>query len=376
MKSKIYIAATALMLATGVNAQIRTSAYTSLLNPFLSNASQVSFQDNIKVHLNAITNVQGMEGSARSYNFSAQMPLQKTSGLGLKVLTQTAGAFQTVNLEGAYGKKVMLNDNNTLGFGLSVGFNQTNLKTEMLSSLVDRSDAALNSKDLNKMQLAVGAGFTYRYAKKAELALSFPHWISGSNPMSNLMVANASWNFTGGSAKQWAVKPILNYYYQSNTPAMTDALVQVAWQNTLSLSGGYRTNGSAIAMAGLSFNGFAFHYAYLSHVSGIQELAPAKNEIALVLSFNKPKPADKQKNMVVSDEVIQDEIDKINERLNGLMTIEKTNPGLVNMKKELVKLNRDLDKVLGKYRITNPQQIDKIKSLRESIDAVIAKYND
>lgn len=376
MKNRFSLTAIVLMMSIQGMAQVRSNAYTSLLNPFLYNPSLAANAENIRCNFNAISNIQGTEGSARSYNFSAMMPLQKTNGMGLKVITQTVGAFQTVNLEGAYAKRIQLNDKNTLNFGMSLGFNQTNLRMDMMSSMVDRSDIAFNNNNLNKMLLSAGAGASYRYGKQAELSLSFPSLITGNSPMNSLMVANAAYNISLGKNNMWKLRPNLNYYQVPNSPKMTDAILSASWNDNISFGAGYRTNGSMIAHAGINFNNFAFNYAYLQHVSGISDLAPAKNEISLVFGFNKPAANSKLKNQVVSDEVIQDEIDKINERLTGLMNIEKTNPGLVNMKKELSKLNKDLDKVLSKYKITNPQQIEKIKGLRDNIDSVIAKYND
>jgi hypothetical protein len=43
---------------------------------------------------------------------------------------------------------------------------------------------------------------------------------------------------------------------------------------------------------------------------------------------------------------------------------------------ELSKINRDLEKILSKYKIENIEQLNRIKELQTSIELLIAKYND
>ncbi|OYU97294.1 MAG: hypothetical protein CFE21_03095 [Bacteroidetes bacterium B1(2017)] len=376
MKKLTIKIAVLLFASTQVHAQERSAVYTNLLNPFLYNAATAGVKDNINTVFNTISNVGGMDGSPRSYNFSINCPIQNTMGIGAKVITNSVGAFKTTNLEGVYSKWVKLDKVNSVNFGISLGFTQTNLKTELLNGQVDMSDPTLNAPNLNKMMLSSGAGAYYRYGGKGELGLSMPALVTGNQPMNNMLIANAAWNFFKGDLKQWKIRPSVSYYHLNTSPSMFDVLLGGAYKNTISLSGGYRSNGSILAIAGLTFKDLSVHYAYYKHLDGFEALAPAKNEIALSFGFNKPKMASKERNGIVSDEVIQDEIDKLNERLNGLISVQKTNPGLVNMKKEISKLNKDLDKVLGKYKITNPEQIQKIKTLQATIESEIAKYND
>ena len=363
-----------LVVATTVRAQERSSVYTNLLNPFIYNPSLAGSNDNIYAIFNTRGIVGGIDGSGRSYNFGIHAPIKNSMGIGAKVLSSSVGVFQTINVEGAYSKQVKLNSKNSLSLGLSLGFTQTNLKTELLNRQVDMSDPALNTKDLNKILFSSGVGLHYKYDKKVDLGLSFPSLMTGDRPLNDMMIVNAAYSFYSGTEKQCKLKPIVNFYKLNTSSNMVDALLQGSWKDMVSLTAGYRSNGSIIGAAGLNFKSFAISYAYYNYTSGINALAPAENEIAISFGFNKPKPT--SKNEVVSDEVIQDEIDKLNERLNGLMSIEKTNPGLVNMKKEASKLNKDLVKVLGRYKITNQEQIQKIKTLQSTIESVIAKYND
>ena len=117
-------------------------------------------------------------------------------------------------------------------------------------------------------------------------------------------------------------------------------------------------------------------YAYLYSTGNLNNLATAQNEIAIALNFKKFEKRLRKKQEVVSEQVIQDQIDKVNDKINGLINIEKSNPGLVNVKTEMVKLNKELEKILVKYKIENIEQLKKIKELQTNIELLIAKYND
>lgn len=374
MKNKFTLCVLVLLVSIQIKAQERNSSYTNLLNPFVYNAALAGSNENIFAVFNSRGVVGGIDNSARSFNFGIHAPFKNNVGAGLKILSSSIGVFQTINAEGVFSKSVKLNDKNALSFGISLGVMQTNLKNELLNRQVDLSDPALNKNDLNKLLFTTGLGLRYTFNKKAEIGISMPSIITADQSLNNLLVSNFAWNFNLGKDKIWKIKPIVNYYNFNNNLNMLDGILQGTWKETISISSGYRTNGALIASAGLNFKSFAINYAYYSQMSGYNALAPAQNEIAIAFTFN--KPVSKSKNEVVSDEVIQDEIDKINERLNGLVNIDKTNPGLVNMKKELSKLNKDLSKVLGKYKITNQNQIEKIKNLQATIESLMTKYND
>jgi len=373
---KKYILIIKLCFLVGVlTAQNRSYTYTNLLNPFVYNPALAGEYENIYTVFNARTMVNGLEGMPQSYNFGIHSPL-KNAGIGAKVLSVSSGVFQTINAEAVYSKMVKLNSENLISFGLSLGFVQTNIQTNLLNGQVSLKDETLVSNDLNKLFLSSGAGVNYRFRKSLELGVSFPMLVTGIKPLNPAFISNFNWNIGLDSEKKWKLKPNINYYYFENSPEVADLLLGFSWNDALMLQGGYRTNGTTLASVGFNFKSFEVKYAYYHHTNGLMSLAPAQNELAIAFQINKPKPANKFKKEVTSDKIIQDEIDKINERLNGIINIEKTNPGMVNVKKEISKLSNDLDKILKKYDINNAEQLNKIKSLQNSIDLLIAKYSN
>jgi type IX secretion system PorP/SprF family membrane protein len=365
-----------LACAMHTKAQDRSHFYTNLLNPFLVNPAMAGSTEHINAMFNARTFIIGVESSPRTRNFGIHAPTVNNTGIGAKIVSDWRGAFQTINAEGAYSKMIKIKPDHTLTFGLSLGFIQTNLRTEMLNSKVDLSDPTLANPDLNKVHIASGAGLVYRYKKTSEVYLSSPMMVTGDETLNGFFIAGASHKFNLGTTGDYTLKPIVNYYNFMYAPKMVDVLVSAAWTETVMLQAGYRTNGTVVGGIGFNFRNLTLGYNYYHHTGDLHRLAPAQNEVAIAFNFAKPERKMRKKQEVVNDQVIQDQIDKINDKINGLINIEKSNPGLVNVKNEMVKLNRELEKILTRYKIENIEQLKKIKELQVNIELLIAKYND
>ena len=138
---------------------------------------------------------------------------------------------------------------------------------------------------------------------------------------------------------------------------------------------GYRTHGSAIAGLGFNFKNVMVNYNYYHHTGNYNKLAPASNEVSIAFLFRKPERRIPSKE-VVNDQIIQDQIEKINQKINALLNLEQSSPGLINIKTEMVKLNKDLEKILAKYKIENIDQLKRIKELQTNLELIIAKFNE
>ncbi len=369
------------ILILGLNklsAQDRSYLFTNTLNPYISNPALVGNTGNINAIFNGRSFVSGIEGLPRMFNFSLNSPiLNQSGGLGIKLLSDRQGIFQSVNSEIAYSKLVKINEENQLSFGLSLGFIQTSIRQEFMNGQVDLSDQSLVSADLNKIQFTSGAGMNYRFKNSFDLGVAFPSLTTGTNNLNGTMIVNTGYNFFAGKNREWTIRPLVNYYNLLLSPNMVDIGVMGEWNKTLRAQTIYRSNSTLILTAGFNVKYVGLNYSYYLHTSGLENLAPAQNEISLVFNFNLPKSKDGLSSVNQNDdELIQDELEKISTRINGLISVEKSNPGLVNMKKQLDKISKDLEKVLTKYKITNPEQLAKIRTLQDSLDAIISKYSN
>jgi hypothetical protein len=126
-----------------------------------------------------------------------------------------------------------------------------------------------------------------------------------------------------------------------------------------------------IAGIGLNFSGFSAKYMHYLHMGDLTGLAPAQNEIGITFRFNKPKT--KAPAQVNGTDEFSLELKKLNKRINGLMQVESTNPGLVDVSKELAKISSDLSALTKKYTVDTPEQLKELKSVQESLELMIAK---
>ncbi len=367
MKKVLYIILA--LLATSVNAQDRSHFYTNLLNPFLVNPAHAGNGKGIQAVLNARTMLGGIEGSPRTINFGIYGSTNNDAGLGLKVISDWRGVFQLSNFEAAYSKRVQLNKVQVLNFGLSLGVCQTAIRQELLNSNVTLEDPMLTDKNLNKLRVTSGAGFTYKYAEKFEFSTSFPMLITGDEDINGFFVSSAHYNFKTG--EKYTIQPQVNYYNFIYSDKMFDLIANASWNQTLSLSAGYRSNSSVIAGVGLNFSGFSAKYMYYMHTGNLNGLAPAQNEIGITFRFNKPKS--KAPAQVNGTDEFSLELKKLNKRINGLMQVESTNPGLVDISKELAKISTDLAALTKKYTVETPEQMKELKAVQESLELMIAK---
>lgn len=355
-----------------VKAQDRSHFYTNLLNPFLANPAVAGIEKGIQTNFNARTVLGGIDGLPRTINAGIYGQMSQDAGLGLKVISDWRGVFQLTNAEAAYSKRVWFNSSNQLSFGLSMGVSQTAIRSEALNSNVRLDDPMLTDNNLNRLRVTSGAGLIYRNADKFEFSASFPMLITGDQPINGFFVSSASYKFKAGANKDYSFTPQVNYYNFIYSNKMADMLVHGSWKETFSLAAGYRSNGTFIAGAGIMFSGFSARYMFYGQTGVLNMLAPAQNEVSLGLRFNKPKAKPVQ--TVYGSDAFSAELNKINKRINGLMQIESTNPGLVNIPNELTKIRTDLEALLKQYTIDQPEQIKQLRNVQESLDLMIQKY--
>lgn len=365
--------ATLLLLQNGF-AQERSHYYTNLLNPFLINPAHAGSVQGINAIFNAKSMLGGIDGSPRTINFGLSGSLQRDAGLGLKVISDWSGVFQTTNMEMAYSKKVQLHEKHFLSFGLSLGVIQTTLKTELLNGTVNLADPTLTDKNINKLRVASGAGFVYKFDDKLQISTSFPSLVTGDDKINGFFISSVSYNKNLGKDNKYQLLPAINFYNMQYSDKLFDAMLTGTWNKTISISTGYRSNGSLLMGAGINFNAFSAQYLYYHHTDKLSGLAPAQNEIAIGFHFNSPKRNAKSKSAMGNQDEFAVELTKIERRVNGLIQIEQTNPGIVNIPNEVTNINKDLEQLLKKFKVETPEHLRLIKNIQESTDLIIAKH--
>lgn len=280
---------------SGLKAQYRETFYTTLLNPFIANPAIAGSSGAPYAMFNARTLVGGTNTSSRTINFSVHTPLNNVpkygnSSIGLKLISHNSGVFQTTNAEGAYSVKVDLSRDDHLSLGISLGFIQTTLDKDLLSSTVNLSDPNIDAPQLNKFIFTTGAGILYQNRNGLELYAASPMLVSVSEPLSAFALVGASYKLKmGGHSSQNYLKPSINYYNFTNTQKVIDGLIALYLNDAFKLQLGYRTSGAAVGGLGLNINSFLVAYNYYHFTGEFSRFAPAQNEIAVAFKFKPQK---------------------------------------------------------------------------------------
>ena len=282
---------TLLIIANSANAQYRETFYTTLLNPFIANPASAGSAGAPFAIFNARTLVGGTNTSARTINFSVHSPLNNVpkygnSSVGLKFISHNSGIFQTTNAEAAYSVKVDFSRDDHLSLGLSLGFIQTVLDKELLSSNVNLADPNIDAPQLNQLLFTTGAGLLYQNRNGLELYAASPMLVSVSEPLSAFAVLGGSYKFKlGGHSSTNFFKPSVNFYNFRNTQKVADAIVALYINDAFKAQLGYRSSGAAVAGIGFNINSFLVAYNYYHFVGEFSRFAPAQNEIAIAFKF-------------------------------------------------------------------------------------------
>jgi type IX secretion system PorP/SprF family membrane protein len=277
--------------ANNANAQYRETFYTTLLNPFIANPAVAGTSGAPFAMFNARTLVGGASSSARTINFSVHTPLNNVpkygnSSVGLKFISHNAGVFQTTNAEAAYSVKVDLSRDDHLSLGLSLGFIQTALDKDLLSSNVNLADPNIDAPQLNQFLFTTGAGILYQNRNGLELYAASPMLVSVSEPLSAFALVGASYKFNlGGHSSTNYLKPVINFYNFTNTQKVIDGLLSMYFNDAFKLQLGYRSSGAAVAGLGFNINSFLVAYNYYHFTGEFTRYAPAQNEIAIAFKF-------------------------------------------------------------------------------------------
>lgn len=376
MKNNI-ISGFLLLVATSSLAQDRSNYYTNILNPFLQNAAYTGANDNTSIILNAKSMMGNISGINKNIMFGIHSAMPDNTGIGLKVIADYKGAMQNVNAEFSCSKKIQLAQDHFLSFGASAGVTQTTLRSQMLTEYVDLSDPTISQGSFSKLHFTAGAGLLYKWNKGLDVALSTPTLITSGERINTLMIGQAAYTFKISADEAWKLKPNATVYKFNVSKSMIDGGVGLYWKDNIWTNIAYRTNSSMLFALGYQVKSFAISYAYNMNLAKTNTLSAGTNEVALTFGFNK---INKRPQVTIIDEtnkgVIEEKLANIKTRLEGLMQVEKTNPGMVNVKKELKSITNDFLRLLRDYKADNvPSVKNKVGEIQGMIDGLITKYS-
>ncbi len=215
----------------------------------------------------------------------------------------------------------------------------------------------------------------YKWGNKLDFGFSSPTLITSGAQLNQHFFVQTGYNFFLGSSQEWKIRPNLTFQNLTASNKQLDMNLMGAWKEMLWAQVTYRTNASLVYMVGVNFREFSLGYAYNMNSTSLKEISAGSNEIMISIGFNKPQ----RRGMLVVDDtnsqVVESELFKIKTRLDGLVEVDKTNPGMVNVKKELSIINKDLQHILKTYKIDNVEKLKTdVREIQEMIDTLLKQY--
>ena len=345
--------------------------YSYLLNRINVNPALTGSNLNGEGLLSSRTQMAGVDGGPRNIMLGLHAPFSVNQGLGIKVMSDTRGAFEVSRVDALFAHRFSLNDDIELRFGLSGGalirsFNTGKIDTE--SALFAADDPTLSDNDYNYTRFVAGFGLLLNW-KALELGFSAPHIIESNEAINQYLVGSACYKYDVGSSP-WSVSPFVVFQNIPVTKNLLDVGVRGEWKEKIQVQTAYQTNGTFKGAVGFNLNGFGVTYMYEHSTGEIKNLYSSTHELMLSVSikkaaknFKSSKKSAKELESIqsyVSDlndsettyapEFIQSEIKTIMTQLDEL---QKGNTGASANKVALTleEIEREINSLIEKYKL-------------------------
>lgn len=194
----------------------------------------------------------GLEGAPRTITLFGHTPIaDKRGGIGLSLISDEIGMFNTYYATGAYAYRIAFKNDTKLSIGLQAQYDHSRLDWSKLN-LLDNLDVGLPTNQTSLSAFNVGMGLYYsgprfyvgasvpQFLRNA-ITSDFYQGIGSLNPL-------RTYYFMGGLVfdlnSQIKVKPSILISYVNNTPFEADFNLSVLFLNSFWIGASYRLDES------------------------------------------------------------------------------------------------------------------------------------
>jgi type IX secretion system PorP/SprF family membrane protein len=228
-----------------------------------------------KISLNSTNAMIGLNGA-----------ITENQGVGMRLISDLRGPFQTTLFDGTYGYKLPLNENSNLIFGLSVGIVNRSLNTSKIQNYadLDQNDPLLNNSNFASTSFTSSAGLIYEY-KKFQASFSAPQLIGVNQRIDNFYSLMLARVFHLGN--DFKVTPMLFYFRTPVTQDFMSLQVKTEYLKKFWLQVGYQTSEVFNACVGYNLSTFGFAYNFYTSNSLMNVQTSGTNEFILTFKLNR-----------------------------------------------------------------------------------------
>ncbi len=322
MKIKVLNTSLFLLAVTGflsVYAQQQTQFTNILLHQYLYNPAFAGSFKGMQFNVGYRHQWAGFDGAPRVYMASGYGTLKKKPemAVGGMVINDQLGLLNRTSVYGSYSYHLKLNEEWKMGFGMSLGYVQFNVKLYNAKPY-DRQDEFISSNILNANTYDANAGF-YLYSKKFFFGLSgqqLPsakiYWPSEFGRLTPHFYTYTGYNFTlDKKKKEYTLQPMFLMRFASPAPYELEYNLKLTYKNMLWIATSFRhartatnlakkwQNNSFCGLLGVTVSKqFTLGYSYDFGLSNIQRYNTGSHEVILsyVLYSKKGVITDKVQN--------------------------------------------------------------------------------
>jgi len=293
-------------------------------NMFNVNPAWVTKDDGINVILNGQTLSSRVNYSDKNIMAGIYSRVGNKSGLGMKVLSDSRGAFQIWRADISYGFHAQFAEHHSLRLGALAGINNSNLNLNRIDNyqLLDPSDPTLSSSYFNSTQFIAGAGLLYTL-HNLDVSVSLPQIISTSQVFNSYL--NAAVFYKIKANENIMLQPWISYQNMPVTKNVTGGYLKATYKDLLWAQVGYQSNKSFNSGVGVTFENIGIAYGFRVSNADFRPVGGAVHEVMLTLKINNKKSKKDNHNSSDSGEgtsTLDDIIKKLDNLLNKDVTAE------------------------------------------------------
>lgn len=302
MKKIIYLTLAITLSYSSYNAQQIPLNSLYSYNNYMLSPSEVGKIDESIVNLSHRQQWLGFDGALSTTWLDAQTQINPKIGIGLKLGYDKVSFLERMQLDGSFGYHLMLDDNNDIHFGLSLGVIQGVMNLNEIIA-TDYTDDIILMQSFNDIAFNSQFGLSYTYDDKLNIGFSFPQIYSSDIEFEN--IDSASYNldkhryFYSSYAMDLSegviFTPMLLVRSVKGVEKQFDVFGNLNFNNKFWGGLGIRQEGGMIFNFGLkTLNNLNLTYAYEFNRNGIAAFSSGSHEILLTLTLGKDKPVEEE----------------------------------------------------------------------------------
>lgn len=304
-------------------AQQQTQFTNILLHQYLYNPAFAGTMKGMQFNAGYRNQWTGFDGAPKTYMLSGYGTLKKkpNMAIGGLVVNDQMGLINRTSIYGSYSYHLKLNDKWKLGFGVSAGFIQYNVKIYNAKPY-DKEDNFLTSSILNANAFDANSGF-YLYSKKFFFGISGQQlpsakirWSNTTGRLTPLFYVSSGYTFTlDKKKKEYTLQPSILMRFNTPSPYEIEYNLKFAYKNMLWVGGSFRhaktntnlgkkwQNNSFCAMLGVTVSKqFTLGYSYDIALSNIRNYNNGSHELILTYTIASKKGIVKDKVQTADEE--------------------------------------------------------------------------